>query len=230
MPPNAPPASGRPDTLCLLQAPNGWTAARLVLYIQNGRWYVNERIGKTADDYHADLVHFLDVQKDFCERVGVDCFIATISCVDEANPLWSWSDCDRDQAVRDVNAITANLLDATTYPQNGAFHFVDVASLLSAMPNEYAGHNGPVLGLWTVCFPFPSAHLPPPTSSPNATNMNRILVQWFAIFNALPEAGPRVFDVGPTASVETTQFTEAQLVESALPPCLRTAPHLPPWT
>ena len=60
--------------------------------------------------------------------------------------------------------------------------------------------------------------------------MNRILVQWFAIFNALPEAGPRVFGVGPTASVETTQFTEAQLVESALPHFLRTAPHLPPWT
>ena len=158
------------------------------------------------------MVHFLDTQQEFCARAGVDCFLATLSCVDEANALWSWSDCDKDSAVRDVNAITANLLDSTTYPQYGAFHFVDVASLLSAMPNEYAGHNGPVLGLWTVCFPVPSAHLPPPTSSPNPTNMNRILVQWFAIFNALPEAGPRVFDVGPSASVETTQFTEAQLV------------------
>jgi hypothetical protein len=176
------------------------------------------------------MVHFLDTQQEFCARAGVDCFLATLSCVDEANALWSWSDCDKDSAVRDVNAITANLLDSTTYPQYGDFHFVNVVSLLSAMPNEYAGHNGPVLGLWTVCFPFPSAHLPPPTSSPNPTNMNRIVVQWFAIFNALPEAGPRVFGVGPTASVETTQFTEAQLVESALPHCLRTAPHLPPWT
>ena len=132
------------DLEYLSDAPDGWSAARQILYIQNGRWYANRRAG-TPEGYHPDLLTFLTDHTGLCGQSHVDCFIATISCVKELTvELWKWSRCD--SVVNDLNQITKDL---TLLPQFSAYHYMDVTSLLSAKAEEYSGHNGPPLGLWT---------------------------------------------------------------------------------
>jgi hypothetical protein len=162
------------DLEYLRDAPDGWNAARQILYIQNGRWYANGRAG-TPEGYHPDLLTFLTDHTGLCGQSHVDCFIATISCVKELTvELWKWSKCD--SVVNDLNQITKDL---TLLPQFSAYHYMDVTSLLSAKAEEYSGHNGPPLGLWT----------------------------WWTVFNALPEAAG-TFGDSRSVCPETVEFDD----------------------
>ena len=70
-----------------------------------------------------------------------------------------------------------------------AYHLIDLVPLLSGKSNEYAGHNGPVAGLWT----------------------------WFALFNSLPEAAAHFGTGRPggTCEHETVEFTSPCLIQGA---------------
>ena len=75
-----------------------------------------------------------------------------------------------------MNQITKDL---TLLPQFSAYHYMDVTSLLSAKAEEYSGHNGPPLGLWT----------------------------WWTVFNALPEAAGKFGD-SRSVCPETVEFDD----------------------
>ena len=93
------------ELIYIQAAPHGWNSARIIFYVQNGRWYENEKIdGKNAATYYPDLITFLEQNRAFCGGPNVDCYIAPISCVERATK-WKWSACDKSQKVLDLNKI-----------------------------------------------------------------------------------------------------------------------------
>ena len=117
----------------------------------------------------------------------VDCYIAPISCVQVASQ-WPWSACDKKgPTVKNLNKITRCLVGGDENACNNrglvkenyadlqaTYHFINLVPLLSEKPQEYAGHNGPVAGLWT----------------------------WFALFNSLEEATAHIGTGRPGSSCE----------------------------
>ena len=190
------------ELIYIQAAPHGWNSARIIFYVQNGRWYENEKIdGKNAATYYPDLITFLEQNRAFCGGPNVDCYIAPISCVEQATK-WKWSACDKSQKVLDLNKINRcviggdpdacndrDLVTAEHAAFQAAYHLIDLVPLLSAKSNEYAGHNGPVAGLWT----------------------------WFALFNSLPEAAAHFGPGRPGSSCEheTVEFTPSCLIQSS---------------
>ena len=196
------------ELLYIQAAPHGWSSARIIFYVQNGRWYENGNIdGKDADRYYSDLRTFLTQNKDFCGRqepaeARVDCYIAPISCVKVASE-WPWSACDKKgPTVKNLNKITRCLVGGDENACNNrglvkedyadlyaTYHFINLVPLLSEKPQEYAGHNGPLAGIWT----------------------------WFALFNSLPEAAEHFGTGRPggTCEHETVEFTSPCLIQGA---------------
>ena len=171
------------DTMMTYMAsgsPGGWTSARTIVYVQNGRWYENNNLasqGITSDDYSAHLVTFLDTHEPWCAQSNKDCYIASISCVVEAINYWPWGECNAGTLA--LNAETQTTLQL---PQYAEYHFMDVAATLSAKADEYAGHTGTFVSMWV----------------------------WFIVFNSLSEAGERVFgDVAQPTCPETASFSDA---------------------
>ena len=181
-----------PDTDALMTymgstAPGGWTSARAIVYVQNGRWYENgwlkDQLGLTDDSsiteitdvYAAHLRAFLNTHEGWCAQSHVDCYITPISCVVEAINLWPWGKCN--EAVVALNAETKATLELAQYAE---YHFMDVTSTLSAKNDEYAGHTGTFVSMWV----------------------------WIILFNSLFEAGQRIFgDEAQPTCPETAAFS-----------------------
>ena len=123
------------------EAPGGWAAARRLLYVQSGAWY--DRYNYLVDEYAAQLATFLAQHAPTCEQAHVDCFVASVSCLEL--DAWPYANQRCNANDQQMNAQLSAQLGA----YSAAFTHLDLVALLSAKPEEFPGHPSPALALWT---------------------------------------------------------------------------------